>query len=164
MVALATEAFDAIMQTPNQIASGKQKDVQIGAADLLDFGPRAPITEAGVRTNVSVGVQYLEAWLRGSGAVPIFNLMEDAATAEISRAQLWQWIRSSQGKLDDGRKVDVPMFRRVLQEELGKVRTALGADRYAKGRFAEASALFDQITTDEKFVEFLTLPGYDRLN
>ena len=116
-----------------------------------------------MRTNVSVGVQYLEAWLRGSGAVPIFNLMEDAATAEISRAQLWQWIRSAQGKLDDGRKVDVPMFRQVLREELEKVKTALGADRYGKGRFAEASELFDRITTDEQFVEFLTLPGYDRL-
>ncbi len=164
MVQLATEAFDAIMTTPNQIGSGKQRDTRISAADLLDFGPRAPITEAGVRTNVSVGVQYLEAWLRGSGAVPIFNLMEDAATAEISRAQLWQWIRSTQGVLADGRKVDVPMFRQVLQEELEKVKSGLGAERYAKGRFPEASELFDQITTDEQFVEFLTLPGYDRLN
>ena len=164
MVQLATEAFDAIMKTPNQIQSGKQQDVDISARDLLDFGPRAPITEAGVRTNVSVGVQYLEAWLRGSGAVPIFNLMEDAATAEISRAQLWQWIRSAQGKLDDGRKVDVPMFRQVLREELEKVKAGLGPDRYARGRFPEASALFDKITTDEQFVEFLTLPGYERLN
>ena len=163
MVALATEAFDAIMQTPNQIASGKQKDVRISAQDLLDFGPRAPITEAGVRTNTSVGVQYLAAWLCGSGAVPIFNLMEDAATAEISRAQLWQWIRSPQGRLDDGRKVDVAMFRQVLGEELQKVEAGLGAERYGRGRFAEASALFDQITTDERFIEFLTLPGYDRL-
>ena len=163
MVALATEAFDAIMKTPNQIASEKQRDTPISASDLLAFGPRTPITEAGVRTNVSVGVQYLEAWLRGSGAVPIFNLMEDAATAEISRAQLWQWIRSAEGKLDDGRKVDVPMFRQVLREELEKVKNGLGADRYGKGRFEEASALFDKITTDEEFIEFLTLPGYDRL-
>ena len=146
MVELATEAFDAVMKTPNQIQSGKQKDVKITTQDLLDFGPRAPITEAGVRTNVSVGVQYLEAWLRGSGAVPIFNLMEDAATAEISRAQLWQWVHSPLGK-----------------EELEKVRTGLGADRYGKGRFPEASELFDQITTDDSFVEFLTLPGYERL-
>ena len=163
MVALATEAFDAIMKTPNQIHSGKQQDIRITAADLLDFGPRAPITEAGVRTNVSVGVQYLEAWLRGSGAVPIFNLMEDAATAEISRAQLWQWIRSAQGRLDDGRKVDVPMFRQVLDEELEKVKVGSGEERHAKGRFAEARALFDQITTAEQFAEFLTLPGYERL-
>ena len=163
MVQLATEAFDAVMRTPNQIDSGKQADVKITAEDLLDFGPRDPITEAGVRTNVSVGVQYLEAWLRGSGAVPIFNLMEDAATAEISRAQLWQWIHSPLGKLDDGRKVDVPMFRQVLGEELEKVRTGLGADRYGRGRFPEASELFDQITTDDQFVEFLTLPGYERL-
>ena len=90
--------------------------------------------------------------------------MEDAATAEISRAQLWQWIRSAQGSLDDGRKVDVPMFRQVLREELEKVKSSVGAERYDKGRFPEASELFDKITTDEQFVEFLTLPGYERLN
>src|SRR5215475_5717325 len=127
MVQLATEAFDAVMPQPNQI-DRKRADVHISAKDLLDFGPRGPITEQGLRTNVSVGVQYLEAWLRGSGAVPIFNLMEDAATAEISRAQVWQWIRSSKGKLSDGRKVTAELFATILGEELKKIENWLGSD------------------------------------
>ena len=111
-----------------------------------------------MRQNISVGVQYLEAWLRGHGAVPLFNLMEDAATAEISRAQVWQWIRHPRGLLDDGRKVTKELFRRVLDEELAKVR------RFASDRFDVARELFDQITTDDEFVEFLTLPGYEKLD
>src|SRR5260221_490664 len=99
---------DAGMKPPNQI-DRKRDDVSVTGVDLLRFGPEEPITDQGLRTNVSVGVQYLEAWLRGSGAVPIFNLMEDAATAEISRAQVWQWIRSPKGKLADGRKVTDPL-------------------------------------------------------
>ena len=98
MVQLALEAFDAVMPQPNQI-DRKRDDVKVTARDLLDFQPSEPITEAGLRQNVSVGVQYLEAWLRGRGAVPLFNLMEDAATAEISRAQVWQWIRHPRGVL-----------------------------------------------------------------
>jgi malate synthase len=109
-------------------------------------------------------VQYLEAWLRGSGAVPIFNLMEDAATAEISRAQVWQWIRHPDGRLNDGRKVTKELFRGVLGEEVGKIKTTLGTERFAKGKFETASALFDKITTDDEFVEFLTLPGYEKLD
>ena len=93
------------MPAPNQI-DRKREDVNVTAADLLDFEPEGPITEAGLRTNVNVGIQYLGSWLAGAGAVPIFNLMEDAATAEISRAQVWQWIRSPKGCLADGRKVD----------------------------------------------------------
>jgi malate synthase len=110
-----------------------------------------------------VGVQYLEAWLRGSGAVPIFNLMEDAATAEISRAQVWQWIRHPDGKLSDGRKVTKKLFREVLAEELTKIEQAIGADRFAKGKFEIARDLFDKMTTDDDFAEFLTLPGYEKL-
>jgi len=130
---------------------------------LLAFGPRNPITEQGLRTNVSVGVQYLEAWLRGSGAVPIFNLMEDAATAEISRAQVWQWIRHPDGKLSDGRKVTKKLFREVLTEEIAKIKQAIGVDRFASGKFEIARDLFDKMTTDDEFAEFLTLPGYDKL-
>jgi len=130
----------------------------VTAKALLDFGPSEPITEQGLRTNVSVGVQYLEAWLRGHGAVPLFNLMEDAATAEISRAQVWQWIRHPRGVLDDGRKVTKDLFRSVLAEELAKVK------RFARDKFDTARDLFDRITTDDEFVEFLTLPGYDELN
>ncbi|HEX8680446.1 MAG TPA: hypothetical protein VF683_10825, partial [Chthoniobacterales bacterium] len=127
------------------------------AKDLLDFGPSEPITEQGLRTNVSVGVQYLESWLRGSGAVPIFNLMEDAATAEISRAQVWQWIRHPRGVLTDGRKVTTELFRDVLDEEVAKIATG-------RPKLETARELFDKLTTNEQFVEFLTLPGYDRLD
>ena len=156
MVQLALDAFNEKMPEPNQI-DRKRDDVQVDAGDLLDFGPSGPITETGLRQNISVGVQYLEAWLRGSGAVPLFNLMEDAATAEISRAQVWQWIRHPEGKLDEGRKVTKELFRSVLAEELARV------ERFDGDRFDEARALFDQITTDDDFVEFLTLPGYAKL-
>lgn len=163
LVPTALEAFDAVMKTPNQI-DRKREDVQITAADLLKFGPEKPITEDGLRTNVSVGVQYLESWLRGSGCVPIFNLMEDAATAEISRAQVWQWIRHPQGLLSDGRKVTKELFRSVLEVELSKIQSLVGQERYKSGKYSEAAELFDQITTNEEFAEFLTLPGYERID
>jgi malate synthase len=163
MVQLAMDAFNARMPQPNQI-DRKREDVTVTASDLLDFGPSEPITEQGLRTNVSVGVQYLEAWLRGSGAVPIFNLMEDAATAEISRAQVWQWIRHSHGALTDGRKVTKELFRSVLGQELEKIKSQAGEKRFEAGKFDHASKLFDQITTNEDFVDFLTLPGYELLD
>ncbi|MFL6540667.1 MAG: malate synthase A [Chthoniobacterales bacterium] len=156
MVQLAIDAFDRLMPTPNQIHRNRD-DVNVTANDLLDFGPSEPITEQGLRTNVSVGVQYLEAWLRGSGAVPIFNLMEDAATAEISRAQVWQWIRHPRGVLTDGRKVTKELFREVLEEEVAKIKSG-------RPKLEEARVLFDRLTTDEQFAEFLTLPGYDKLD
>ncbi|HZS17503.1 MAG TPA: hypothetical protein VFA51_06185, partial [Candidatus Udaeobacter sp.] len=156
-------AFDRLMPNPNQI-SRQRDDVEVGASDLLDFGPRGPITEQGLRTNVSVGVQYLEAWLRGNGAVPIFNLMEDAATAEISRAQVWQWIRHPDGKLSDGRKVTKELFREVLNEELTKIKQVMGPDRFAKSKFKMAASMFDKMTTDDEFAEFLTLSGYEKFD
>jgi malate synthase len=162
LVPVALEAFNAVMKTPNQI-DRKRADVVVGAADILQFGPEGPITEQGLRTNVSVGVQYLEAWLRGSGAVPIFNLMEDAATAEISRAQVWQWIRSPRGVLSDGRKVTKELFHAVLAEELEKIKSMIGEKQFSNGKYGEAAALFDELTTNDQFVEFLTLPGYERL-
>jgi malate synthase len=162
MVQLALDAFNAVMPQPNQIDK-KRADVQVSARDLLDFGPSEPITEKGLRTNVSVGVQYLEAWLRGHGAVPLFNLMEDAATAEISRAQVWQWIRNERGTLDNGGKVTKELFRSVLDDELGKIKAQIGEERFETSKFKTASELFDQITTNDSFVEFLTLPGYDEL-
>jgi len=162
LVPVALEAFDAVMKSPNQI-DRKREDVRVTAQDLLQFGPEKPITEKGLRTNISVGVQYLEAWLRGSGAVPIFNLMEDAATAEISRAQVWQWIRSPKGELDDGRKVTADLFRQILAEELQKIRTSVGEERFAKGRYSEAAKLFSDLTTSDTYVDFLTLPGYELL-
>jgi len=162
LVPVALEAFDAVMKSPNQI-DRRREDVRVTAQDLLQFGPEKPITEKGLRTNISVGVQYLEAWLRGSGAVPIFNLMEDAATAEISRAQVWQWIRSPKGELDDGRKVTANLFREILAEELQKIRTSVGEERFAKRRYSEAAKLFSDLTTSDPYVDFLTLPGYELL-
>jgi malate synthase len=159
LVQTALDAFDAVMKTPNQIER-KREDANVTEADLLQFGPEGPITEKGLRTNVSVGIQYIEAWLGGSGAVPIFNLMEDAATAEISRAQVWQWIRSRRGVLDDGRKVTTELFRTTVEEELEKIRQSVGAERFAAGRYDQATRLFDDLTTNSECVEFLTLPGY----
>ena len=163
MVQLATEAFNAVMKTPNQIDK-KRDDVNVTADDLLDFGPSEPITEQGLRTNVSVGVQYLEAWLRGHGAVPLFNLMEDAATSEISRAQVWQWIRHPRGVVSDVRKVTKELFCSVLDEELGKIKTQIGQSIYEKRKYHLARELFETITTDDQFADFLTLPGYEHLD
>jgi len=151
MVALATEVFDALMPTPNQIGSGKQADVHVTAADLLT-PPEETVTETGVRTNINVGVQYLAAWLRGSGAVPIHNLMEDAATAEISRAQLWQWLHHHV-TLDDGRTLTQELMDDLFADELRKL-----GDGYA-----QAGPLFRRVATESPLVDFLTLPGYDAL-
>jgi len=158
LVPIAKEVFDKHMPQPNQY--GKQRpDVNVGAKELLDFLPATPITEAGLRNNISVGIQYLGAWLAGNGCVPVYNLMEDAATAEISRSQIWQWIRSDKGKLDDGRKVTVELVRKLLVEELPKVRSTLGEAAWKAGKYEQAAKLFDEITTGE-YVDFLTLPAY----
>jgi malate synthase len=162
LIPIALEAFNAAMPEPNQIHR-KREDVQVTAADLLKFEPEKPITEAGLRTNVNVGIQYLGAWLAGLGCVPIFNLMEDAATAEISRSQIWQWINSPKGVLEDGRKVDVALFRQVLAEELPKVRQIVGNAAYEGGTYEKASKLFEEITASREFVEFLTLPAYEMI-
>ncbi len=157
LVPIAMEAFDAVMKGPNQI-DRKREDVTITAKDLLTFVPEGPITEQGLRTNISVGVQYLGAWLNGIGCVPINNLMEDAATAEISRSQVWQWIHSANGVLDDGRKVDADLFRSMLAEELDRIHQSYPAS--LAPFFDRAAELFDDISTSEDFVDFLTLPAY----
>jgi len=162
LVPVAKEVFDQHMPKANQYDK-QRPDVSVNAKDLLDFRPETPITEAGLRNNINVGIQYLGAWLGGNGCVPVFNLMEDAATAEISRSQIWQWIRSPKGKLEDGRKVTVELFRALLKEELPKVREYLGEDGWKSGRYEEAAKLFDQITTGD-YVEFLTLPAYDLID
>ena len=163
MVQLAKEAFDRLMPTPNQIALKKRDDVKVGAADLLRFEPEGPITEAGLRLNISVAIQYIGAWLAGQGAVPIYNLMEDAATAEISRSQVWQWIRSSKGKLDDGRTISKAMVAAMIPDEMSKIRVLLG-DAFAVGRYDEAAVIFADLVNDDNFVEFLTLPAYERID
>jgi malate synthase len=162
LVDVARAMFDQYMPGPNQIHK-QRDDVRVSAAELLDFQPEKPITEAGLRNNISVGIQYIGAWLAGNGCVPVYHLMEDAATAEISRSQIWQWIRSPKGVLEDGRKVTQDLFRRLLPEELAKVRALLGESAWKSGQYAEAARLFDEITTSDEYVEFLTLPGYERL-
>jgi len=162
LVPIAKAVFDKNMPTPNQIHR-KRDDVSYTARDLLDFRPEAPITEAGLRNNISVGIQYLGAWLAGNGCVPVYNLMEDAATAEISRSQIWQWIRSPKGRLDDGRKVTTEMFREMLPQELRKIALELGETTWNAGKYEEAAKLFDRITTGD-YVDFLTLPAYDMVD
>ncbi len=159
LVGVAKAVFDQHMPTPNQIHR-KRDDVKVTARNLLDFQPEQPITEAGLRNNISVGIQYIGAWLSGNGCVPVFNLMEDAATAEISRSQIWQWIRSPKGILNDGRKVTKEMIRKLLPQELEKVKTLVVEAGWRASRYEEAARLFEQITTADEYVEFLTLPGY----
>ena len=158
LVPIAMEVFDRLMPTPNQLQR-KLEDVQISAVDLLAI-PAGTITEAGLRNNVDVSIQYMAAWLGGNGCVPIHNLMEDAATAEISRSQVWQWIHHPSGVLDDGRKVTVELFRQITREELAKLRTKLGEAAFAAGNFERAAGLIDEITVADRFETFLTLPAY----
>ena len=162
LVELAKAVFDQHMPAPNQVHR-KRDDVSVAARDLLDFQPEQPVTEAGLRGNISVGIQYIGAWLAGNGCVPVYNLMEDAATAEISRSQIWQWIRSPKGVLADGRKITRDLVRKLLPEELAKVRSLLGEAAWNAGRYEEAARLFERLTTAEDYVEFLTVPGYELL-
>jgi malate synthase len=161
LVPIAMEIFNRLMPTPNQLQK-TLADVEISARDLLQI-PQGTITETGLRSNVSVSIQYIAAWLGGLGCVPIDNLMEDAATAEISRAQIWQWIKHPAGKLDDGRKVTVELFRKVVREELDKLAAAFGAQAYAAGNYESAAALIDRITTAPEFGTFITLPAYQEI-
>jgi malate synthase len=160
LVPVAMEVFDREMPTPNQLAKLRE-DVSVAQSDMLrpHAGAR---TEAGLRENIRVGVQYIEAWLRGRGAVPLYNLMEDAATAEISRTQIWQWLRHG-ATLDDGRTVDAPLFRALLEDEMRTLRRTLGEGVYDSGRFAEAVRLFSDMSLAEDCAEFLTLPAYEIL-
>jgi len=158
LVPVAMEIFDRLMPTPNQLHR-KLDDVQITAKDLLAI-PEGKITEAGLRANVDVSIQYMAAWLGGNGCVPIHNLMEDAATAEISRAQIWQWIHHPTGVLDDGRKVTVEMYRQITGEELANLRAQLGEAAYSAGNYERAAKILDEITTADAFETFLTLPAY----
>jgi len=150
------------MTTPNQIHRLRE-DVNVTAADLLAI-PKGQITEQGLRVNASVGIQYMEAWLRGSGCVPLYNLMEDAATAEISRAQVWQWVHNPRGVLNDGRNVTLELFRQITKEELEKIRNEVGGTRYANGKYALAARLFDEIIANDRLEEFLTLRAYEHLD
>lgn len=153
-----TEFKKVLGDKPNQIS--KQRDyVNVSAADLLDFKPEAPITEAGLRYNINVGIHFLGAWLVGNGCVPIYNLMEDAATAEISRAQVWQWIRSTKGALEDDKKVTAEMVVAMIPEELAKVKALVGDG----ATYDRAAKIFEEMSTSAAFAEFLTLPLYEEI-
>ena len=160
LVALAKEQFDKYMPTPNQIFR-KLEDVQVTAADLIEV-PKAEITEAGVRQNIAVGIGYLESWLRGVGCVPLFNLMEDAATAEISRAQLWQWIHHH-AKMNDGREITLDLCLKTIDEELAKMKQSVGDAQFRAGRYEQAASILRDLIKSPKFIEFLTLPAYEKL-
>ena len=162
LVGVAMEEFDRLMFGPNQLFR-IDRDLKITAEDLLRV-PEGEITREGLRTNVAVGVRYLESWLRGNGCVPIFNLMEDAATAEISRAQIWQWLRHPKGCFADGTKITVPMVKQVLADELAALKKSMGDKAYADSKFDEAGELFLSISIADDFVEFLTLPAYEKLD
>ncbi len=160
LVPVAQEVFDKLMPQPNQLHRLRE-DVSIGQKDMLEVhqGTR---TDAGLRLNVRVGVQYIEAWLRGRGAVPLYNLMEDAATAEISRAQVWQWVHYGI-TLEDGTQATPALLDRIITEEMARVRQEVGAKAYDGGRFPEAIALFRDLSTAQQFEEFLTLPAFPLL-
>ncbi len=160
LVPVAMDVFNRLMPTPNQLGKMRE-DVAVTRADMLQVHAGAR-TEKGLRENIRVGVQYIEAWLRGRGAVPLYNLMEDAATAEISRAQIWQWIQQK-ATLDDGRVVTPDLFKTVLAQEMAALKTALPDGAFAGGRFDEAIDLFCDMSLADRFEEFLTLPAYDAL-
>ncbi len=160
LVEPAMKEFVAVLgDRPNQIDK-QRPDVSVAAADLLRFEPETPITEAGLRMNINVGIHYLGSWLAGNGCVPIHNLMEDAATAEISRSQVWQWIRSPKGTLEDGRKITAEMVRALVPEELAKVKAVVGGETSTYDR---AAKIFEEMSTAEAFAEFLTLPLYEEI-
>jgi malate synthase len=162
LVPVAMEVFDRLMPTANQLHRLRD-DVQVTAADLLQI-PSGAISAEGLRDNVSVSLQYMAAWLCGNGCVPINNLMEDAATAEISRAQIWQWIHHPRGVLEDGRQITAELFRAELAAEQQRLRQTLGEPAYSAGRYEQAAALLDGITTAPEFATFLTLAAYRELD
>jgi malate synthase len=161
LVALATEIFDQHMPGPNQLDRLREED-RIRAEDLLQV-PKGKITEAGFRDNINVAVQYMASWLDGNGCVPLNNLMEDAATAEISRAQVWQWVHHETGVIDEGRNITYGWFKALLREESDKIRKLVGEENFERGSYRAAARLMDQITSQHEFVPFLTLEAYKEL-
>ena len=164
LVETAMTEFDRVLERRNNQLERQRPEVSTTEQQLLDVKiPGATITDAGLRTNVSVGIQYLASWLRGTGAAAINNLMEDAATAEISRSQVWQWVHDG-SKLAEGPTVTRDLVAKVRDEELAKIRKTVGDTNYAQGKFDEAAELFNDVALSRDFVEFLTIPGYQRLD
>ena len=162
---MATEELDrALGERPNQVER-QREDVSVSADDLLDVAATpGEITEAGLRSNVNVGIQYISSWLRGNGAAAIYGLMEDAATSEIARSQVWQWLRHER-RLAEGPEVTRDLVRRLEAEELERIRAEVGDDRWfeAEGRPDESRGLFEEVALSQRLVDFLTLPAYERL-
>lgn len=160
LVEVAMKIFDEYMPQSNQI-NQKREDVKVTAADLIQV-PEGTITEGGLRENINVGILYIESWLRGNGAAAIYNKMEDAATAEISRTQVWQWIKNA-AKLEDGRTITYDLYQELLPSELEKIKAYVGESAYQEGKFPAAIELFDRLVKDKDFIEFLTLPAYEMI-
>jgi len=163
MVATCTEVFDGVLgDKPNQVDKTRD-DVHVTAEQLLDVrSTPGSVTEAGLRSNINVGIRYLETWLRGTGAVGINNLMEDAATAEISRSQVWQWLHNDV-ELDDGQTVTRELVERLVEEEMAGIRESVGDEAFAKGRWDDARSLFTDMALSDDYEDFLTLPAYERM-
>jgi malate synthase len=164
LVPVAKEIFDrALGDRPNQL-DVMRDDVNVRAADLLDFQvPGKGVTEGGVRNDVSVAILYIESWLRGVGAAALFNLMEDAATSEIARSQVWQWIKAG-ATLDDGKTVDRGLVESIQEEEVEKIVDTIGDEAFNSGRFKEAQAIFERVALEDHFEEFLTIPAYEYID
>jgi malate synthase len=160
LVPLAKKIFDELMPTPNQIDK-KFEDYQISERDLLEI-QKGTITEKGVRKNINVGILYIESWLMGVGAAALYNLMEDAATAEISRTQIWQWLKNK-AQLEDGRTLTRDLVLSWQEEELVKIKNYVGEERFKYGKFRLATELFDELIFNEDFEEFLTFKAYEYL-
>ena len=161
---IAKEVFEGVLGSNRNQTNRLREDVDVSAKDLLDLRvPGGAITEAGLRNNVGVAIQYLESWLRGIGAVTISHLMEDTATAEIARSQVWQWLRNH-AHLKGGRRVTRDLVRRIEDEEVARIRESIGDDAFSRGRFQEARALFDETALTTPFIEFLTLSAYDAID
>jgi len=161
LVAIAKGIFDEHMPEKNQIATASRDDVNVTAEDLLR-APEGTRSVAALKHNIRVGVQYIEAWLRGNGCVPLYHLMEDAATAEISRTQIWQWLAHG-ATLDDGEPVTKARIQAALDDEMNAIRDEIGAARFDDGKFAEAKDMFFEVSTSDELIEFLTLPAYERI-
>lgn len=162
LVPLATGIFDRVLEDrPNQL-SKQWSDAAVTPDDLTTFAADGEITEGGVRQNVDVAIQYIASWLRGTGAAAIYNLMEDAATSEISRSQIWQWIHSGSSTAE-GSDITPAFVRKIADEETDRLRTELGHDMYDRGRFEEARTLFERVALADDFPDFLTLPAYEIL-
>jgi malate synthase len=162
LVAIAREEFDAAMPDANQV-NRLRDDITISAVDLLKR-PEGTITEEGLRTNIRVGIQYMAHWLSGNGCVPLYHLMEDAATAEISRAQVWQWAHHPEARLEDQRDVTVALVRGIIAEEMARIRATVGEEQFDRIPYKEAARLFEEIIAAPEFEEFLTLKAYNRLD